>query len=46
VHRGMASGLLEHGQLLLNAEPLLAAFQRWIAEQLKPDAQGLAVERE
>jgi phenylpropionate dioxygenase-like ring-hydroxylating dioxygenase large terminal subunit len=46
VHRGMASGLLEHGQLLLNAEPLLAAFQRWVAEQLKPDAQGLAVELE
>jgi choline monooxygenase len=46
VHRGMASGLLEHGQLLLNAEPLLAAFQRWTLEQLKPDAQGLAVERE
>ena len=27
VHRGMASGMLEHGRLLLNAEPLLAAFQ-------------------
>ena len=30
VHRGMASGMLEHGRLLLNAEPLLAAFQRWV----------------
>ena len=30
VHRGMASGLLEHGRLLVNAEPLLAAFQRWV----------------
>jgi phenylpropionate dioxygenase-like ring-hydroxylating dioxygenase large terminal subunit len=35
VHRGMASGLLEHGQLLLNAEPLLAAFQGWVAERLR-----------
>jgi choline monooxygenase len=34
VHRGMASGLVEHGQLLLSAEPLLAAFQRWLAQQL------------
>ncbi|MDX6439409.1 MAG: hypothetical protein QOF45_1992, partial [Gaiellaceae bacterium] len=34
VHRGMASGVLEHGRLLLNAEPLLAAFQRWLAKQL------------
>jgi phenylpropionate dioxygenase-like ring-hydroxylating dioxygenase large terminal subunit len=34
VHRGMASGLVERGHLLLNAEPLLAAFQRWLARQL------------
>jgi choline monooxygenase len=34
VHRGMASGLLDHGRLLLNAEPLLAPFQRWVAERL------------
>ena len=27
VHRGMAAGVLEQGRLLLNAEPLLAAFQ-------------------
>ena len=33
VQRGMASGLLEHGRLLLNAEPLLAAFQVWVAER-------------
>src|SRR5262249_14340109 len=26
VHRGMASGMLEHGRLLLGSEPLLAAF--------------------
>ena len=35
VHRGMASGLLEHGRLLLGAEPLLAAFQRWLRERLE-----------
>ena len=34
VHRGMASGMLEHGRLLLAAEPLLAAFQRWVGTQL------------
>ncbi len=34
VHRGMASGMLEQGRLLLNAEPLLAAFQRWVGTQL------------
>jgi phenylpropionate dioxygenase-like ring-hydroxylating dioxygenase large terminal subunit len=34
VHRGMASGALQQGRLLLNAEPLLAAFQSWVAEQL------------
>ena len=35
VQRGMASGLAEHGRLLLNAEPLLAAFQRWVGERLE-----------
>jgi choline monooxygenase len=34
VQRGMASGVLEQGRLLLNAEPLLAAFQGWVAERL------------
>jgi choline monooxygenase len=34
VHRGMASGVLEHGRLLLGSEPLLAAFQEWIRERL------------
>ena len=34
VHRGMSSGLLEQGRLLLNSEPLLAAFQGWVAERL------------
>jgi phenylpropionate dioxygenase-like ring-hydroxylating dioxygenase large terminal subunit len=36
VHRGMASGVLEQGRLLLNAEPLLAAFQTWLGHQLAP----------
>jgi choline monooxygenase len=34
VHRGMASGILEHGRLLLGSEPLLAAFQDWVQERL------------
>ena len=34
VHRGMASGVVEQGRLLLNAEPLLAAFQRWVAARI------------
>jgi phenylpropionate dioxygenase-like ring-hydroxylating dioxygenase large terminal subunit len=37
VHRGMASGLLDQGRLLLASEPLLAAFQHWLAEQLAAD---------
>ena len=35
VHRGMASGMLEHGRLLADAEPLVAAFQGWVAERLR-----------
>jgi choline monooxygenase len=35
VHRGVASGVLEHGRLLLDAEPLLAAFQDWVADRLR-----------
>ena len=34
VQRGVSSGVLDHGRLLLEAEPLLAAFQNWIREQL------------
>jgi carnitine monooxygenase subunit len=34
VHRGMRSGLLDHGRLLLSSEPLLHAFQGWLLEQL------------
>ena len=35
VHRGMASGLVERGRLLLQSEPLLASFQRWVEAQLR-----------
>jgi len=34
VHKGMRSGLVERGRLLLSSEPLLHAFQGWILEQL------------
>jgi choline monooxygenase len=34
VQRGLASGMLEHGRLLLDAEPLIAAFQGWVAARL------------
>jgi phenylpropionate dioxygenase-like ring-hydroxylating dioxygenase large terminal subunit len=37
VHRGMAAGVLEEGRLLLNSEPLLAAFQGWLADRLAAD---------
>jgi hypothetical protein len=30
----MASGMVDRGRLLLNAEPLLAAFQGWVGTQL------------
>jgi hypothetical protein len=33
----MSADVLEHGRLLLNAEPLIAAFQGWVAERLGPD---------
>jgi choline monooxygenase len=34
VQRGMAAGVLGEGRLLLESEPLLAAFQQWVAERL------------
>lgn len=40
VHRGMAAGVLDHGRLLLDAEPLVAAFQGWVADRL--DLEGHA----
>jgi phenylpropionate dioxygenase-like ring-hydroxylating dioxygenase large terminal subunit len=32
VHRGMRSGLVEHGRLLLESEQLILAFQRWLVD--------------
>jgi choline monooxygenase len=37
VQRGMDSGMLDHGRLLLDAEPLLAAFQGWVRSALQRD---------
>ncbi len=34
VHRGMRSGMVEHGRLLTDAEPLVGAFQAWLATAL------------
>jgi phenylpropionate dioxygenase-like ring-hydroxylating dioxygenase large terminal subunit len=34
VHRGMASGAVDRGRLLLGSEPLLAAFQAWVEDRL------------
>jgi hypothetical protein len=31
----MAAGMLQEGRLLLNAEPLIAAFQGWVTEHLE-----------
>jgi choline monooxygenase len=38
VHRGMRSGLLEHGRLMPESERLIAAFQAWVAGRLELDA--------
>ena len=32
VHRGMRSGLVVHGRLLLESEQLILAFQRWLVD--------------
>jgi choline monooxygenase len=34
-HRGMRSGMLDHGHVLPRSEVLIAAFQRWVAERLE-----------
>ncbi len=34
VQRGMASGMLDHGRLLAGSEPLLVAYQEWLARQI------------
>ena len=43
VQRGVSSGALEHGRLLLNAEPLLAAFQSWVADAVRPQSPTRSV---
>jgi choline monooxygenase len=35
VQRGMAAGVLSHGQLMLPSEDLIAAFQRWVSDELQ-----------
>jgi choline monooxygenase len=40
VQRGMAAGVLEHGELLLPSEDLIAAFQQWVAEGLQTPSRG------
>jgi choline monooxygenase len=40
VQRGMAAGLLEHGELLLPSEDLIAAFQQWVANGLQTPSRG------
>jgi phenylpropionate dioxygenase-like ring-hydroxylating dioxygenase large terminal subunit len=39
VQRGMASGALAHGRLLLPGERLIAAFQRWVSDALAREPQ-------
>jgi choline monooxygenase len=34
VQRGMAAGVLEHGELLLPSEELIAVFQQWVSDGL------------
>jgi phenylpropionate dioxygenase-like ring-hydroxylating dioxygenase large terminal subunit len=40
VQRGMAAGMLEHGELLLPSEELIAVFQRWVSEGLQTPSRG------
>jgi choline monooxygenase len=46
VQRGMGSGLLEHGRLMVGSEPLLAAFEAWVRERLEDDDERRPVDRE
>jgi phenylpropionate dioxygenase-like ring-hydroxylating dioxygenase large terminal subunit len=39
VQRGIASGALEAGELLLPSESLIAAFQRWVSDALAREPQ-------
>jgi phenylpropionate dioxygenase-like ring-hydroxylating dioxygenase large terminal subunit len=40
VQRGMASGVLAHGELMLPSEELIAAFQRWVRDGLQTPSRG------
>ena len=42
VQSGMRSGAFEHGRLLLPSEELIAAFQRWVADELQNSSRGNA----
>ena len=46
VQRGMAAGVLEHGELLLPSEDLIAAFQEWVAGALQSRGNASVHERE
>ena len=39
VQRGVASGVFEHGRLLLPSESLIAAFQAWVSAGVAREAQ-------
>jgi hypothetical protein len=36
----MSAGVLEHGELLLPSEDLIAAFQQWVADGLQTPSRG------
>jgi choline monooxygenase len=40
VQRGMASGVLDYGELLLPSEELIAVFQRWVSDGLQTPSRG------
>jgi choline monooxygenase len=40
VQRGMAAGMLEHGELLLPSEELIAVFQQWVGDGLQTPSRG------
>jgi phenylpropionate dioxygenase-like ring-hydroxylating dioxygenase large terminal subunit len=46
VQRGMAAGVLDHGELLLPSEDLIAAFQAWVAGALQSRGNASVHERE
>jgi hypothetical protein len=42
----MAAGVLDHGELLLPSEDLIAAFQAWVAGALQSRGNASVHERE